>query len=279
MHLDVVAALECPLCQEPLVASPGALRCATGHAFDVARSGYVSFLVGRSPNVGDSPAMVAARAELLDAGHFDPLSGALAAAAIAAAAPGGIAVEVGAGTARHLARVLDALPGRAGLAIDASAAAARRAARAHPRASAIAADARARLPLRSGVVGVALVAFAPRNGSELRRIHAGAGALVVATPLPHHLAELRAAFDLVRVDPLKERRLEAALSPSFARASSENVSWEMALAPGECAALVRMGPSAHHLGEAEIDGRAAALPPRVGVTGACRVETWLPLPP
>src|SRR5512142_1839062 len=98
---DVVAALECPLCRDRLAPEGRTLRCPAGHAFDVARSGYVSFLVGRRVAIGDTPAMIEARARVLDAGHFDPLSDALAAVAAAAGGGEGLAVEIGAGTARH----------------------------------------------------------------------------------------------------------------------------------------------------------------------------------
>src|SRR5690606_14909477 len=134
---------------------------------DVAREGYVSFLVGRPTRlVGDDSAMVAARARFLAAGHLAPLADALAARAREAGP--GLAVEVGAGTAYHLARALDALPGRGGLAIDVSKHAARHAARAHPRLAAVVADARATLPVADACAGLVLDVFAPRNGAELR---------------------------------------------------------------------------------------------------------------
>lgn len=274
MRPEVVAALECPVCRAPLALEGRTLRCPARHAFDLARSGYASFLVGRGAAVGDTPEMVAARASVLDAGHFDPLSDALA--DLARGAGAGLAVEVGAGTARHLARVLDALPGHAGLALDVSAAAARRAARAHPRLAAVVADARRRLPLADAAAALVLVVFAPRNGPELRRVLRPDGALLVATPLPEHLAELRGAFELLAVDPRKEERLEAALSPGLVRSDARQVRWEMSLGRGECAALVAMGPSAHHVGAAELAARAGGLPERVRVTGACAVETWRP---
>ncbi|HEX5910260.1 MAG TPA: hypothetical protein VFY44_07180, partial [Thermoleophilaceae bacterium] len=111
----------------------------------MARQGYVNLAPAGSPE-GDDAAMVAARAEFLGDGWFDPLSAALAAAAAESPPPGAVA-ELGAGTGRHLAAVLDALgDDRAGVALDASVYAARRAARAHPRATSVVADTWARLP-------------------------------------------------------------------------------------------------------------------------------------
>jgi 23S rRNA (guanine745-N1)-methyltransferase len=277
LHPDVLACLRCPLCRGALAASGGALRCTAGHAFDVARQGYVSFVVGRGTRLaGDDPGMVAARARFLGAGHLAPLAAALAAAA-ADAAPG-LAVEVGAGTAYYLARAVNASRDRVGLAVDLSAHAARRAARIHPRIGAVVADARAELPVAEGCAGVVLDVFAPRNAPELRRILREDGALLVATPTPAHLRELRRPLGLLEVDPDKDRRLDGALGPHFERASSRDLEWKMALPRGDVLALAAMGPSARHLDPAELPSRIAALPAEVAVTASVRVAVWRPRP-
>ena len=278
---DVLAALRCPLCRGALTVGERGLRCGSGHAFDVARQGYVSFLVGRpSGLVGDDAAMVDARARFLAAGHFDPLAEALAAAAAeaTAGAGAGLVVDVGAGTGWYLARVLDATPARAGLAVDLSKFAARRAARAHPRAVAAVADARAPLPLADGCAAVALDVFAPRNGPELRRILRDDGLLLVVTPAREHLDELRQVLGLLDVDPEKERRVADALSPCFDRVASEPRRWRMRLPRGDVLALAGMGPSARHVGTEALAARAAPLPDPVEVTGAVVVERWRPRP-
>jgi 23S rRNA (guanine745-N1)-methyltransferase len=275
VRAEVLEALRCPVCGARLSESGSALRCGSGHAFDVARQGYVSFLVGRpSGLVGDDGAMVEARARFLAGGHFEPLARALASAATEAGP--GLVVDVGAGTAWYLARVLDALPERAGLAIDISRFAARRAARAHPRAAAALADARATLPLDDGCAGLALDVFAPRNGGELRRILRHDGLLLVATPAREHLAELRAALGLLDVAPDKERRVADALAPFFERAASQPLRWTMALSHDDVLALAGMGPSARHLDPAALAASLATLPDPVEVTASCRVERWLP---
>ncbi|MCK2214511.1 23S rRNA methyltransferase [Actinomadura sp. ATCC 31491] len=79
MLADIVEYLACPVCRAGLRLGERALRCDGGHAFDVARQGYVSLLVGsRPPGTADSAEMVAARAAFLDAGHYAPLTEALA---------------------------------------------------------------------------------------------------------------------------------------------------------------------------------------------------------
>ena len=222
---DVIGWLRCPACGAALARAPGALRCRNGHAFDIARQGYVSLLASRLTPVGDTAAMVQARIDFLAAGHYGPLADAVAAAASgevagggapggagwAAQDPPGCVADVGAGTGYYLAAVLDRATGRAGLALDASKFAARRAARAHDRIGAIVADVRGRLPVADRAAALALSVFAPRPPAELRRVLHPAGRLLVVTPDSDHLGELAGPLGLLEVDPRKDERLTARL--------------------------------------------------------------------
>ena len=176
---DVSGLLQCPVCSSGLALGDGAVRCGAGHSFDVARQGYVNLVPGN----GDSAEMVEAREAFLGAGHFRPLTGALVAEAMNVEAAGAV-VDVGAGTGHHLAYVLATPPERPGVALDTSTAALRRAARIHPRAAAVGADAWKPLPLRDGIAAIVLSVFAPRNPDELARILAPGGALLAVTPRP-----------------------------------------------------------------------------------------------
>lgn len=271
MIADVLGALACPLDAVELALDGDVVRCATGHAFDVARQGYVNLLPGDArPLTADTAAMVAARAAFLAAGHYRPLAARLTAVVAATDAEGCVA-DVGAGTGYHLAAGLDAAPGRAGLALDASAPALRRAARAHPRIGAAVCDAWARLPVRDGAAAVVLNVFAPRDAAELARILAPDGALVIATATSRHLAELVGALGLVTVDPRKPERLAAAFDPHVTLVDAEVWEAELALPHDDVAALVAMGPSARHTDPVEVMARLRALPDPVRVTAAVRV--------
>jgi 23S rRNA (guanine745-N1)-methyltransferase len=261
--------LRCPRCGSAL-REDGAVRCDQGHAFDVARQGYLSLLAGARPPAGDDAAMVAARERVLGAGWFAPLTAALARAAAPGARRGAL-VDLGGGTGHHLAGVLDAAPDRLGLVLDVSRYALRRAARAHPRAAAVGADTWGALPLGDGVAASALCVFAPRNGAELARVLAPGGVLVVATPAPEHLAALVEALDLLRVDPRKDERLAEQLAGGFELIARERVEWTLELERDEAAALAAMGPSAFH---ADVVARAAQLPATLTVTGAVTVASY-----
>jgi 23S rRNA (guanine745-N1)-methyltransferase len=271
---DVVEYLCCPHCGAELALGAGTLQCRAGHSFDVARQGYVSLLPG-APRAasGDSAAMVAARELFLGAGHFEPLEAALAAAAAGAPA-GGCVADLGAGTGRQLARVLDALPPRPGLALDVSPQALRRAARAHPRIGAVGCDIWGALPMRPEAVGLMLNVFAPRNGAEMARVMAPDARLVVVTPTPRHLEELAGPLGLLSVDERKPERLEAELAGRLEQASNEELEWRLTLGAGDLEALVMMGPSAFHTDPAELRGRIGALPERVETRASVVLTVW-----
>ena len=240
--------LSCPLCGASLRPAASTLRCPAGHCFDIARQGYVSLLAGRSPRTADTAGMVAARAAFLAAGHYAPLAAELAALAAGLCPADGILAEAGAGTGYYLASALAGLPGAAGLALDSSGYALRRAARAHPRLAAAACDIWQALPVRTGSADLLLNIFAPRNGAEFRRVLRPDGALVVVTPAAGHLAELRDLPGMLAVDPVKRQRTSRALSAYFSAQPPAELGYQMELSGLDVASLLAMGPSAHHGG-------------------------------
>ncbi|UGQ10681.1 23S rRNA methyltransferase [Yinghuangia sp. ASG 101] len=276
---DVVDLLRCPHCQARLAPDTGrgGLRCAAGrHTFDIARQGYAGLLAGDAKTgTADTPAMVAARDAFLGAGHYHPIADAVAAHAADTTAPGAV-VDVGAGTGHSLARALDAAPSRVGLALDISKYALRRAAKAHPRAGAAACDAWRPLPVRDGAAALVLNVFAPRNPAELRRVLDPRGTLVVVTPAPRHLAELRDALGLLNVDTDKKARLDAALDPYFTPLDAAHVAFPMALGHTDAATVVAMGPSAWHTDPDAVRATLAALPAPVHVRAEVTVSRYAP---
>ena len=78
LHNDL---LKCPLDQHALQLDADCLRCEGGHAFDIARQGYVNLLGAadkRSRDPGDGKEMVAARRDFLSDGHYQPVADKLA---------------------------------------------------------------------------------------------------------------------------------------------------------------------------------------------------------
>jgi 23S rRNA (guanine745-N1)-methyltransferase len=219
--------------------------------------------------------MVADRVTFLAAGHYAGVTRALA-EAVAEGPPVRTALDLGAGTGQHLAGVLDAFPSAVGVALDSSPYAARRAARAHPRALAVVADTWARLPVADRAVDRVLVVFAPRNGPEIARVLADEGRLVVVTPAADHLGELIGPLGLLRVDPDKAARLAATLEPRLAPVGATVHRERLRLDRAAVATLVGMGPHARHRTPDDVRAALAALPEPLDVTVSVRIGSYRP---
>lgn len=73
-------ALRCPVCKKPLLPGDPSYVCRSGHAFDVAREGYVNLLLAHqkhSKEPGYDSAMMASRRRFLGSGAYDRLLKAL----------------------------------------------------------------------------------------------------------------------------------------------------------------------------------------------------------
>jgi 23S rRNA (guanine745-N1)-methyltransferase len=231
----------------------------------------VNLLHARIPSgTADTAAMVAARVDLLGSGVYDPLADELA-----THARDGLIVDAGAGTGYYLARVLDAAPGAYGLALDVSAIALRRAARAHERAGAAVWNLWEPWPVASDSATVILNVFAPRNGPEFHRVLAPGGTLVVASPNPGHLGEL--AELVVSVDERKAERIDATLGELFTLDGRTEVTRQVRLSPAQVRQVVGMGPSAHHLHRDGRQERLDAVTEPVDVTTSFTVSVYRPV--
>lgn len=243
--------LRCPICFRDLSArEPLALACSTGHAFDVNKRGYASLIAGSRKLQADGPAMLDARDRFLGAGWYTKLRQALA-DAVSAEQPSRV-VDIGCGTGYYLDGVLDATPVAAALGVDLSSAAVARTVRAvglrHPSTTVdgLVADVWSPLAIRDGAADVIINVFAPRNAPEFHRVLRQDGVLAVVIPQDTHLTELRAAGFMLDVQSDKAALLIDNLAGHFVIDRRHPVATTMTLSPDDVAALVGMGPSAHH---------------------------------
>lgn len=263
--------LRCPHCAGALTRGGDTWRCPSGHAFDVARQGYVNLLPAPSPHAGDTAAMLDRRAAVLARGHLAPVTTALV-TACGDELPDGALVEIGAGTAHHLAQVRAANADRLALAVDVSVAAARRAARQDPAwLTAVVADVWQPWPVLDGVAAAVLSVFGPRNAAESARVLVPGGRLVVVVPAAEHLQELREPLGLLGIEPGKLARLRDETAPHLTFRDTHEVRATTTVTRDEATAVAAMGPSAHHVSLDELARRSGALAERVDVTVAVHV--------
>ncbi|WP_097677332.1 putative RNA methyltransferase [Nigerium massiliense] len=226
--------LACPVCGSALGPAERALGCARGHRYDLAKQGYVNLLGSAPPANADTAAMVAARERFLATGHYRPIADAVA----GRLAHSSVIAEVGAGTGYYLEAALDRNPAARGVAIDVSVAAAKRAAKAHPRAASVVGDVWAGLPLLSRRFAAVLCVFAPRNPQEFARVLTPGGLAVVVTPAPHHLENLRERYALLGVEPDKDDRLLKSTSGFLEPVARTTLDYEVDAAAGDVRDLI-----------------------------------------
>ncbi len=191
--------LICPVCSRSLTAELHRYVCAKGHSFDRAKSGYVNLLQKQKHRQrGDDADMAKARRSFLNAGYYQPLLDAVAAAA-------GQSVQIadiGCGEGWYSCGLLKSLQGQ-GIAaeltgIDISPeilrfAAARASAEGFAAQTNWAVASVNRLPFADASCDCIVNLFAPCEPAEFSRILKKNGLLLRAVPLERHLWELKAA--------------------------------------------------------------------------------------
>lgn len=285
MNETLTELLHCPVCAARVMIDDGGnpasagLVCGSGHRFDRARQGYVNLLTGRASSfVPDTAGMVAARADFLASGHYQPLAEAIAdeTASASGSRQRPAILDAGAGTGYYLGHLLKRLPTARALAMDISKFALRRAARALPGALCIVWDVWRPLPVPSGSIDVVVNVFAPRNAAEYARVLSPGGRLLVATPLPGHLAQIREVASLLDV-PEKTGQLNRALQGHFVPESHRDIEVDLGLSPSDIRLAALMGPAAHHLDRAALEARLRVQPQQTSVTAAFRLSVFKPV--
>jgi 23S rRNA (guanine745-N1)-methyltransferase len=178
-------------CHLALTREERTVICPRGHAFDVARSGYINLLQPqdrRSKQPGDTSAAVAGRRRLHDRGVTEPLLRAIG--EIIGASPGDIVLDAGCGDGYYLGE-LARQTGCDAHGVDISISAIDAAVRRYPECEWIVANADRFLPYADRSFTIVLSITGRMNAGEFRRVLRDGGRLLVALPGPEDLIELR----------------------------------------------------------------------------------------
>jgi 23S rRNA (guanine745-N1)-methyltransferase len=211
-----------------LAADDARLLCPRGHAFDRAREGYFNLLQPqdrRSRNAGDRDAAVAARRRWLARGFADGLCAELAsridALDLGVRSPivTPLAADIGCGEGTLTARLFESRDVH-GCGVDLSTTAIRLAAKLSPDLTWIVANADRGLPFADESLDLTLSIFGRRPASELRRVMAPSGTLLVVVPAEDDLIELRQAAQGEGRRQERAGDVLAALTPYFELAAA-----------------------------------------------------------
>lgn len=223
----------CPVCHLPLLRQTTRYVCRNSHVFDIAREGYANLLLAnqkRSREPGDDRAMVSNRRAFLDGGYYDRLRDKLIeifAAYMDIADTRYLSVlDVGCGEGFYtggLQHCCDPQPVRF-YGIDISKFAIKAAARRYGSVN-FAVASMNHLPVHDQRVDMLLSVFAPRSFPEFSRVLGPCGKLIVITPGPLHLWELKR---LIYTEP-RQHTMDDTIPAGFALQYDTQLRYQIAL--------------------------------------------------
>ncbi|GLV58084.1 23S rRNA (guanine(745)-N(1))-methyltransferase [Dictyobacter sp. S3.2.2.5] len=249
---DVAPILVCPVCRMPLNFEQATLRCERGHAFDVAKEGYVNLLRKKLP--GDTKEMVVARRAFFDQGYYEPVSdllNRLLRVHLPDTIEGPLRIlDAGCGEGYYLGRLQQSLSNdygyMQGVGIDISKDAIRLAARRYPGSSFLVANLKEALPLVEQALTGMVNVFAPRNVAEYARVLQPGAPLLIIIPGSHHLEELRHSLHLLNIEENKQQHVIEQFAGTFDLLALHTLTYKLELEQGEIEQLVVMTPNYWH---------------------------------
>lgn len=233
--------LICPLCRAALQTPAKVWSCTNGHSFDVSREGYVNLLPvqhkkSRSP--GDTAESVAARRRFLAAGHYQPLREAVA-LLLRGLQPQRL-LDLGCGEGYYTEAMHAEVPIVCGL--DIAKPAIQLAAKQQKAVTWLVASG-ALLPFADASLDVVSSLFSPLPVAEMQRVLKPGGHVVMVTPAPDHLWQVREGlFEQVRAH--EPDKFLAVLGAHFVLQQRQRVEAPLALSQAALKDLLAMTPYA-----------------------------------
>ena len=190
----------CPVCKKRLKRLDNVWHCQNGHSFDIARKGYVNLLTTEKRNPkksGDNPDMVKARTNFLDKGYYLPLaervSDIIFSQLSGIKAP--IIIDSGCGEGFYTCQYAKAVENGRFFGIDISKSAISHCmTRVHTQGITnceFAVASSFELPFLKETADMVISTFAPVSNDEYSRVLKKGGRLIVVSPTPKHLFELK----------------------------------------------------------------------------------------
>ena len=178
----------CPKCNKKLLQRNNSYQCENRHTFDIARRGYVNFVVGSSRQHGDDKEMIRSRTEFLTLDHYAILRNKLA-QLLVELQPSTV-VDAGCGEGYYTNYLAKQIPDAEIYGFDLSKVGIDYACRAKTEVYYAVANV-VHLPLVNDFVDVLLSVFAPYEISEVKRIVHKDGYFIKVGPGARHLYQLK----------------------------------------------------------------------------------------
>ena len=240
----------CPVCGKPLVREENTMRCENRHSYDISAKGYVNLLGPGKSVRGDDADMVAARRRFLNSGNYDALRNGIC--EVLKKIEFETLLDAGCGEGYYTKRICDEFENAEIYGLDISKKAAEKASSLCKTAHICVASAY-RMPYSEHSIDCVLNVFSPFAADEYKRVLKKDGHLVMAAPLPEHLAELKqAVYDSVNVKEMKDTKIQG-----FKLVSEDSTVYRMRLETQLLKDLFTMTPYYHKTSyedKAKLDG-------------------------
>jgi len=239
----------CPICQASLKQhqpSKG-YYCKNKHHFDIAKEGYLNLLPAqhkKSKNPGDSRAMMRSRRHFLEAGFYLPMAKAIATLIDQYRTENSIMhiLDMGCGEG-YYSRQIEAHCHQRDIldchGIDIAKNAILAAAKKQPNAHFVVASSK-RMPYADNYFDLLLRVYAPSNNTEIKRLLKTNGHLLLVTPGPRHLWQLKEFI----YKEVKEHNIEISLPKGFEQIKSQRIHYKIQPDQEQRMALLQMTPYA-----------------------------------
>ena len=228
----------CPVCGHPLVRADNTMRCENSHSYDISAKGYVNLLGPGKSVRGDDADMVAARRRFLNSGSYDALRDGIC--EVLKNISFETLLDAGCGEGYYTKRICDTFEKADIYGLDISKKAAEKASSLCKTANICVASAY-RMPYADNSFDCIVNVFSPLAANEYSRVLKKGGRLIMAAPLPEHLAELkRIVYDKVNIKTMKETDMEG-----FSFLSEKHIVYPMQLDTASLKDLFTMTPYYH----------------------------------
>lgn len=192
----LAAVFRCPLCAGRLSLREGrTLKCPSGHAFDVAREGYVNLTLAqakRSKDPGYNIQLMRSRHAFFGTGSYEPAARAIADLLFAAVPTNGHVLDAGCGEGYYLRVLRERAPRLDIIGTDLSRSGMRVAARLDP-AGAYAVANSYHLPMDANSLDGVVSHFSPNPVGAFARVLRPGGTMLIGSPGADHLFSMKAA--------------------------------------------------------------------------------------
>lgn len=236
---------QCPICKSSMQLSElDQLQCENGHAFDIAKQGYVNLLQKPMQSMY-SKELFEARFDVISSGLYDEVQ-----QTIASKLTPGLVLDTGCGEGSHLTRIIAATNEDVyGVGIDIAKEGIVAAAKFNPGSIWTVGDL-ANSPFQVSSFETIINFLSPANYEEFKRLLAPGGQLIKIIPGEYYLTELRKqAFAGSNKESYNNEQTITRFRDQLSNVQVEHVKYTKALTPELAEKLVLMTPMGWHVEE------------------------------